>query len=161
MPLTTQSFSYKKKSNAQFVEFSISNELLKTISKISNEYKSNISNTTRTLLYIALKNNFTKELQYIPCEKQSTPPPPTLNKKKEHNQLIEMRMSPKLLKKLTTLQKHYHHRYLSETIRSLIHIAIQYNYDNDFNFKPATPIKSNVQQNTVNKNNGIITIDKI
>lgn len=160
MPLTTQSFSNKKKSNAHFMVVSIPNNLHDTISAISNKYKSDISNTTRTLLYIALKNNFTTELQYIPCEKISSIPFPMLNRNKNKNQAVTIRTSPNLLKKLTTLQKHYHHRFLSETVRSLIHIAIQHNYNNKLEFIPATPIKNNTQQITSN-NNGIIVIDKL
>ena len=108
MPLTTQSFSNKKKSNAHFMVVSIPNNLHDTISAISNKYKSDVSNTTRTLLYIALKNNFTTELQYIPCEKISSIPFPMLNRNKNKNQAVTIRTSPNLLKKLTTLQKHYH-----------------------------------------------------
>ena len=161
MPLTTQSFSYNKKSNAIFVSFKVPNELASIINKVSNNYNSNISNTTRTLLYIALKNNFTDNLQYIPCKKISSIPIPTLHNKSEKNTEIIIRSSPKLLKKLTTLQKQYHHKYLSETIRSLLHIALQHNYNNNLFLQKAIPIKNNTQQFTSNNHNGIITIDKI
>lgn len=107
---------------------------------------SSVQNTIRTLIYTALKNNFTPDLNYIPCVQLSEPVNVTLpgtnfthDPRKTYS--VSFNASPKLFAKLQTIAQKYSST-MSDTVRMLITIALQYNYDESLSFKPAQPLSS-------------------
>lgn len=161
MSFTTKTFSYKDKPKTISADVTLPQDMYNTIQAISNKYKSTTANTVRTLLYIALKNNFTPDLQYINCKKISSPPPPTLTNKKQPTNIIAIPLSKTLHTKLTKLQEHYHHPNILETIRTLIHISIQHNYNDKLHYTKAIPIQNQTKQSKTNQTtNQVIIIDQ-
>lgn len=140
------------KGTATTVEVLIPHEMYDMINNLVIKHNDNIANTTRTLMLVALKYNFTPELDYIPCVERSEPIPHAMRRnRKARNKysdldastnntfLIAIAISPKLMPKLNKLTGIYSST-ISETVRMLITIALQYNYKPNLTFQKAEPI---------------------
>lgn len=140
------------KGTATVVEVLIPPEMYNMINDLVVKHNDNIANTTRTLMLVALKYNFTPELDYIPCIERSEPIPHALQRSRKTRNIysdtntttststpIAIPISPKLMPKLNKLTGIYSST-ISETVRMLITIALQYNYKPNLTFQKAEPI---------------------
>lgn len=159
---TNVNFTRKRKLNGKIVGFVLPEETYNLVEQIYKKFGGRYkewANTLRTLIYVALKNNFDNNLNYIPCKERRSPPEMIAKKRNGKTVVENISFSPKLLKKIDTLaEKNYSNR--SAVIRMLICIAIQYNYDENLNYKPAERISYAENKNQYN-NNVVIFLDEI
>lgn len=114
-------------------------EHIKAIYKTFGGDHRQFANTVRTLMYVALKNNFDSDLEYIACKPRRPLPPMNVNRSNKKSPEMLLSFSPKLVEKIDKLcEKNTATR--SAIIRMLICIGIQYNYDEHFKYIPAEKI---------------------
>jgi len=136
--------NYKKgKPNGEIVGCVLPDETLEHIKLIYQKFGGDhrqFANTVRTLMYVALKNNFDSDLEYIACKPRRPLPPMVVGNRRGKNPETIINCSTKLLEKIDKLcEKNNATR--SAIMRLLICIGIQYNYDEHFKYIPAEKIE--------------------
>ena len=161
---TYTTFSYgasNGKSNGIIIDLTLPYDLAGRIETLTYMYKSDTPNTIRTLLYTALKNNFTSAYEYIPCKQQSGLIPYALpNKRKNVPKTIQIsfKASKTLHSKLIAISNKYYTS-VSQATRILLSIAIQFNYNDNLKFKKAEPLPNGQYfENVINNNINMPTI---
>lgn len=145
---TRTDFHYGQQHNGNMIITTLPYNLAKAVVLLNKKYKSDISNTIRALLYTAFKNNFTPapEFKYIPCKPQSDFLSYALPKNvKPEFKSINFSFSASkngLFKNITAIAENYACS-ISECVRMLLSISLQYNYDNNFNYIKAVPLSEN------------------
>lgn len=142
MSYNTNTNFKKGQSKGELVGVVLPDETLECIERIYKKFGGDhrqFSNTVRTLMYVALKNNFDSNLDYIACKPRRPQPKMTVNKARGKNPQKMVSCKSGLIEKIDKLcEKNNSNR--SAIMRMLICIAIQYNYDEHFNYKPAERI---------------------
>lgn len=157
---TRKGFSRKKQMKGQLVGVTLPAETSELVNKLVQKYKDEKANTMRALMYVALKNNFDSDLEYIPCKERRPSPPMIANKNTKGKNILEMvSCSPTLLAKIDKLVEK-NHSGRSAIMRMLICIAIQYNYDKDLNYKSVERISYEEKANQY-QSNVVILLDEI
>lgn len=127
---------------SMYVSFPV--ELFDCLERMADKYDSTMSNSLRTLLYVALKNNFTPSFNYIPCEQRSNFRQYTINPKRSQRPktiLLQFRISKRLIAKIRAISEKYSIT-ASQSVRMLASIALQYNYTEKLEFIKALLISN-------------------
>lgn len=157
---TRNSFSRNKKMKGELTGVVLPAQTSQLVDELVTKFKDYKANTLRALMYVALKNNFDSDFEYIPCKERRPAPPMVAFKNSKGKSIEEMvSCSPTLLAKIDKLvEKNNSNR--SAIMRMLICVAIQYNYDEDLKYIKAEPISYEEKAKQF-QNNIVILLDEI
>lgn len=160
---TRTNYSKKKKMNGEIIQTVLPKETAELVNQVYEKFGARAkeqSNTLRALMYVALKNNFDNNLNYIPCQERRPSPQMIADKNSRGKSITtSISCSPNLLAKIDKLVE-INHSNRCAIMRMLVCISLQYNYDKDLNYKPAERISYEYQAKQY-ESNVVILLDEI
>ena len=141
------------------IELTMDPDTYDAIDKIAKASFTTRQKITYTLIQTALMYNFNSNLEYICCKPQNTPysnrPKQNLSKK------IKIYINNKYLPTLTQLQVSLGTKAIAATIRSLVIIALEYDYNSRLMFSKPIPVDISEYQPIGNNISDFILLDII
>lgn len=128
----------------------VDNTTYEAIDKIAKASFTTRQKIVYTLIQTAMMYNFTPSLEYICCKTQNIPF--SKRPKQNRNKAIKIYINNKYLPTLSAIQHNIGEKSIPTTIRYLVLVALEYDYNHKLMFSKPTPLDLS-NYNPIGKNN--------